>query len=227
MSTKSMTEAEWVVCTDVERMLHFLFKSTTRKRHLFACACCRRIWALLTDERSRVAVQVAEARYADKKPFTRQQIRDAQTAAKAAVDEATSEAARQAALAAADALSAGVCGASHYRLAFSCASAVGDAAGHGWWLMEIAAQAVLVRDIWGPLPFRSFGVNPAWLEWQRGTIPKLAAAIYDERRFQDLPVLADALEEAGCRDEDILSHCRTEGEHVRGCWVVDLGLGKK
>ena len=55
----------------------------------------------------------------------------------------------------------------------------------------------------------------------------LAQAIYEERRFGDLPVLADALEEAGCTDADILSHCRGPGPHVRGCWVVDLLLGKQ
>jgi hypothetical protein len=51
---------------------------------------------------------------------------------------------------------------------------------------------------------------------------KIAQAIYQERRFQDLPILADSLDEAGCADVDILDHCRSEGEHVRGCWVVDL-----
>jgi hypothetical protein len=50
----------------------------------------------------------------------------------------------------------------------------------------------------------------------------MAQAIYDERRFGDLPILADALEDAGCNDARILSHCRDEQEHVRGCWVLDL-----
>jgi len=52
-----------------------------------------------------------------------------------------------------------------------------------------------------------------WSSW-----PK---AIYDDRAFDRLPILADALEEAGCEDQDILGHCRSGGEHVRGCWVVD------
>jgi hypothetical protein len=55
----------------------------------------------------------------------------------------------------------------------------------------------------------------------------LAQVIYDERRFADLPILADALEEAGCTNTDILDHCRLPGEHVRGCWVVDLILRKE
>ena len=54
----------------------------------------------------------------------------------------------------------------------------------------------------------------------------MAQSIYDARAFDRLPLLADALEDAGCADADILSHCRTPGEHVRGCWVVDLLLGK-
>jgi hypothetical protein len=55
----------------------------------------------------------------------------------------------------------------------------------------------------------------------------MAQAIYNDRRFSDLPILADALEEAGCTDPDILTHCRGPGPHVRGCWVIDLLLGKE
>ncbi len=65
------------------------------------------------------------------------------------------------------------------------------------------------------------------LEWNNSTIPKLAERIYEERAFGDLPILCDALEEADCKNEDILRHCRTPGVHVRGCWVTDLILGKE
>jgi hypothetical protein len=92
---------------------------------------------------------------------------------------------------------------------------------------ECQEQTRLLRCIVGPLPFRSRIIDPAWLAWNAGTIPKLAQAIYDDRRFSDLPILADALGEAGCTDADILAHCRSEGPHVRGCWVVDLILGKE
>jgi hypothetical protein len=88
------------------------------------------------------------------------------------------------------------------------------------------AIANILRDLFGN-PFRPApSLAPAVLTWDGGTIPKLAAAVYDERAFDRLPVLADALEDAGCTDADILGHCRGGGEHVRGCWAVDLVLGK-
>ncbi len=91
---------------------------------------------------------------------------------------------------------------------------------------EERAQCGLVRDIFGN-PFRPVALDPAWLAWNDGTVPKLAQAIYDERAFDRLPLLADALEDAGCTDAEILAHCRGPGPHVRGCWVVDLLLEKK
>jgi hypothetical protein len=88
-----------------------------------------------------------------------------------------------------------------------------------------ADQMGLLRDIVGN-PFLSVAVSPSWMLWNDGTIPKLAHGIYDDRAFDHLPILADALEDAGCDDADILAHCRGPGPHVRGCWVVDLILGK-
>jgi hypothetical protein len=90
---------------------------------------------------------------------------------------------------------------------------------------ESAVSADLVRDIFGN-PFRPVAIHRDWLAWNDGTVPKLAQTIYDDRRFDLLPILADALEEAGCDNADILGHCRGPGPHVRGCWVVDLMLGK-
>ena len=83
----------------------------------------------------------------------------------------------------------------------------------------------LAGDIFGN-PFDPVIVNPAWLAWNNGAIAKLAQRIYDERSFADLPLLADALEEAGCTSAELLTHCRHPGPHVRGCWAVDLLLGK-
>jgi hypothetical protein len=84
----------------------------------------------------------------------------------------------------------------------------------------------LVREVVGN-PFRAVQVDPAWLTWGGGLVRRLAQSIYEERRFGGLPVLADALEEAGCDDADLLGHLRGPGPHVRGCWAVDLLLGKE
>jgi hypothetical protein len=91
---------------------------------------------------------------------------------------------------------------------------------------ERAAQWKLLEDVFGEKP-RDKKIDPAWLQWKDGTIPKLAQAIYDERAFDRMPELADALEAAGCTSEEILAHCRGPGEHSKGCWVVDLVLGKE
>jgi hypothetical protein len=90
---------------------------------------------------------------------------------------------------------------------------------------EDTKQASLLREIVGN-PLNPVARNLAWLAWNDGAVPKLAHDIYEERRFEDLPILADALEEAGCANADILAHCRQPGAHVRGCWVLDLLLGK-
>jgi hypothetical protein len=76
------------------------------------------------------------------------------------------------------------------------------------------------------MAFRRVVTSANWLTYNHATVPAIARRIYEERAFHDLPFLADALEDAGCTDADILSHCRQGGEHVRGCWVVDLVLGK-
>jgi len=94
-----------------------------------------------------------------------------------------------------------------------------------------ASRAAFLRDIFGS-PFRKaltyadlgrYGV----LDWNGNTVPRLARTIYDERDFERMPILADALEESGCADEDILTHCRGTGTHVRGCWLLDLILGQE
>jgi hypothetical protein len=89
---------------------------------------------------------------------------------------------------------------------------------------EEKAQADLLRCIVGLLPFRPVTLRPAWLS---ATAKQLAVTIYEDRTFDRLPILADALEEAGCTDADVLAHCRGPGPHVRGCWALDLILGKE
>ncbi len=90
---------------------------------------------------------------------------------------------------------------------------------------EERAEAGLVRCIFGN-PFRLTSLSPSWLAWNDGRAAQLAADIYRDRTFGLMPMLADVLEDAGCEDVAILNHCREPGEHVRGCWVVDLLLGK-
>jgi hypothetical protein len=92
---------------------------------------------------------------------------------------------------------------------------------------ERAAQATLLRCIFGNPFRRAPTLDPGWLEWKDGTATHLAHGIYEDRAFDRLPILADALEEACCTDADVLAHCRAPGLHVRGCWVVDLLLGKE
>jgi hypothetical protein len=86
----------------------------------------------------------------------------------------------------------------------------------------LASQCDLIRDIFGN-PFRAVALEPSWLT---STVVALADGIYAERAFDRLPILADALQDAGCDTGDVLDHCRGPGPHARGCWVVDLLLGK-
>ena len=90
----------------------------------------------------------------------------------------------------------------------------------------IILLSTILRDLFAN-PVHHLHLDSSWLAWNDGAIRKMAQAIYDDRSFDRLPLLADALEEAGCTDAVILGHCRGGGEHVRGCWVVDLLLGKE
>jgi hypothetical protein len=92
--------------------------------------------------------------------------------------------------------------------------------------LERKAHVNLLHEMFGN-PFQASRVDATWLVWNDGTVRRIAQAIYDERAFDRMPILADALEDAGCDDADILRHCREPGEHVRGCWVIDLLLGKE
>jgi hypothetical protein len=201
-----VTEAEWMERRDPQPLLRFLRDNgrTARKRRLFACACCRHVWRRLSPAGC-VAVEVAE-RYADGQASDPER-------------EAARKALGRAGLDAADKAAREV---TAHSKGFREEYAAAEAAAAG----RHAFLAALVRDIFGN-PFRPAPtVVASWLAWNGGTVAKLAAAIYDERRFGDLPILAGALEDAGCADAAILAHCREPGEHVKECWVVDLLLGK-
>jgi hypothetical protein len=238
-----MTETEWLECTDPQAMLNYLEgKTSERKLRLCACACCRRIWHLLGDEGSRQVVEVAERR-ADGEA-SREEILAGMKQANAgniqAIAAMISSGSRdQTGLRAKEAVlyTLQPNTASAVRITSKCAAeAVASPQGgvhdpsecSGPALMaEKQAQAAVLRDLVGN-PFRPITlVDPSWLGWNGGTVVKVAQGIYDDRAFDRLPILVDALEDAGCTDPNILDHCRASNQHVRGCWVVDLLLGKK
>jgi hypothetical protein len=235
-----MTESEWLCCGDPRVMLdHVRERAGARQLRLFACACLRAVWRHLFDERSRQAVLVAE-RYADGQ---------ASAADLASAEAAAFEVARVADFR--STVSDPGWAASHaaHRAAnydpYSAASGAVFIAAlcAAPWLYEpsgavlhhgdVAAKARarqhhcdLLRDVVGN-PFRRVTVRPEWLAWDRGVVVRLAEHIYRESSFDELPVLGDALEEAGCRDETLLTHCRSAGVHVRGCWLVDRILARQ
>jgi hypothetical protein len=248
-----MDEAPWQACAEPERMLDFLRGRTTdRKLRLFGVACCRRVAHHLTDPRSLRVVEASE-QYAS--GWSRWgELYGSQSAAGYALGAVRGRGVAQAEAAwaayalasdptalpgmiarlaehAATAAGAQARGEAYERvwqapgLTFAARSAADQAAFDAGRTCERRAQADLLRDIYRP--FRAAAVDADWLTWGSGTVAKLAAAIYDERAFDRLPVLADALEEAGCADAELLAHLRGPGPHVRGCWAVDALLGKR
>ncbi len=202
---------------------YMLGKTGDRKLRLFACACVRRIWPLLQDERSRTAVEMAE-RYADYPGGLTQLSRVRVEASLAA--QLVYRRTRQDDLAE-----------DEMRGWFAANAAEATVEDTGWDVARHTArrsaltfcrqaeaerrvQCELVRDLFGN-PFRPETFNPAWLRWHDHCVVKMAQSIYEERRFEELPILADALEEAGCENEEILWHCREPGEHVTaaGWWM--------
>lgn len=245
-----MTEAEWQSCSRAFPMLEFLRENgqaSDRKLRLFACACCRQAWHLMIDGRSRQAVEVAE-RFADGLATGLEHFRaveDANEVADRALrpddgrygtahsDRARCSTHRHAASAALSALG--------IRLEDSVLSEdaaadvlnaiIGEvAAGPGGdGPAQLAAdarlsraQAEFVRCIFGN-PFRPLSVFDG--RWRAPTALALTRQMYETRSFDRMPVLADALQAAGCDDNDILEHCRSQTEHVRGCWVLDMIRG--
>lgn len=100
--------------------------------------------------------------------------------------------------------------------------ALNDSGGQGRQVSENAALCSTLRDIIGN-PFRPAAADPSWLT---PSVTALAARIYEQRDFDRFHKLADALEAAGCECAEILAHCRADGPHIRGCWALDLVLGK-
>jgi hypothetical protein len=215
-----MTEAEWLACTDPQPMLEFLQdKASDRKLRLFAYACCRHLNHLPADDRTKRAVEAAE-QLADGLITEGQRDTFLRAAMEAAVRRRGLKLDRRQA---SDQAAAWALHDKAVMAAFAVFQQAQRAAMRG--SEERLAQCNLIRDLFGK-PFRTVRVDSAWLTWNDATIHKLAAGIYDERAFDRLPILADALEDADCTNAEILTHCRQPGEHVRGCWVVDLLLGR-
>jgi hypothetical protein len=84
--------------------------------------------------------------------------------------------------------------------------------------------AELLRDVLGPFPFRPVRIHGSWLTWDRGIVPAIAKEVSKKRDFERLPILADALIDAGCTNDELLQHCRSKGSHVLGCWALDVVL---
>jgi hypothetical protein len=225
-----MTEEAWLACDgDPGPMLEFVRSKTfDRKHRLFACAVCRGLGDLLTDPCSRQAVQIGE-QFADGLVDP-----DALAAAEEELDEVLSRStskddplysANYAAWWTTASLEEDLAGYIADQTAKWADQAVRKRAGLSAYQAELKRQCDLLHCLFGN-PFRPVSLVPAWLAWNDSTLPRLAQTIYEDRSFDLLPILADALEEAGCGNPDMLAHCRRPGEHARGCWVVDLLLGK-
>jgi hypothetical protein len=211
-----------------------------RKRLLFLAACLRRLWPVLLYPGSREAVQVLE-RAADQLATDEERAaaaRAAESAAASAQKDADNMASPESFSAGAIYAAAAAARAVHEAFrnadpAFIIWAANLAKRGGGGYCLP-AAQAALLRDLFGPLPFRLLPpLAPACLRWGGGTVGRLAEGVYGDRRLPEgtldptsLTVLADALEDAGCDQADLLAHLRGPGPHVRGCWSVDLLPGK-
>lgn len=206
-----MTEEEWLASTDPRPMLDFVRgRVSGRKLRLFACGCYRRVWNALSEKRDRQVIKLAEL-YADG-VIGGWKLSRAELKARWGPIGSTptfrtinwSDEAGQVA-----------------GLAVGAVLAIVPGEG------ERAGQAALLRCICGVPQRPRPTVEPGWLAFNGGTVSTLARAIYQSHRFADLPILADALEDAGCDDQDILDHLRSSGTHTRGCWALDLLLRKE
>ena len=220
-----MTEAEWLACGDPGQLLaHLEGKASERKLRLFAVACCQYCRQLRLNNDQRDALDVG-ARFADSEA-TEEELAEAHRKADGFVTElytrmSSEDGIRRIAEA--------------YTVATAIRPATTDSDMHTraaivtFWIERAVGPdhnpqlADLLRDIFGN-PFRPAAFDPAW---RTGTVLALATQMYESRDFGAMPILADALQDAGCTSEDVLNHCRdAHATHVRGCWVVDLVLGK-
>ena len=224
-----MTETQWLAATDPKKLLKHLHSRTReRKRRLYAVACCRRVWQHFRGPQCHACLEVAE-QFADGAADVHT-VSAAEEKAMAAYSLCR-DAGDEPSTAAADAVYGATCTDVGWDIAdfarnsalTAAVAGVARAEAKVARAAEAAAQLALLHCVFGN-PFRSQSADPQWLT---ATVRQLAAGIYDEKAFDRMPILADALQDAGCEEELLLSHCRGPGPHVRGCWVVDLMLGKQ
>jgi len=214
---KPMNEAEWLASTDPIGMLSCLAgRASQRKLRLFACACCRHIWEWLPDDATRDLVAAVEDN--PDGTFSEFEALVASSRSKR-LDDGGYSAVKH--LGRSFSNVGPLDGAFHVALEVLSRMREEDKA-----VAEEVAQAALLRDLFGN-PFHPAAIDLGWLAWNDGVVPALARSIYVQRDFGRLPALAYALEGAGCDDASMLAHCSARNPHVRGCWVVDLLLGRQ
>ncbi len=200
-----MTESEWLACADPQSVLEFLRgRASDRQLRLLACACWRVILPFF-GRRCREAIEIAEM-YADGLSTHEDLLRAWQQTKKPPRTAARYDgfhAARSAL---------------HYVELYSSQAQRSGAISP----VPFPIAQTFLCDLFGN-PFRPIAVAPEWLT---STVLALATSIYTEKAFDRLPILADALQDAGCDSDDLLNHLRSAGPHVRGCWALDLVLGK-
>jgi hypothetical protein len=235
-----VTEAEWLAATVPEAMLIHLTSAriaSERRLRLFAAACCRRIWDLLLDVQLQPIVEMAEL-LADGRVTLHRLLK-----AKQATDRSSKVGVALGLARHAVGLAIGPNCSSRVWVAGACRDAVAartaaecrtrgmrpqarQATTKKATIDEQQYQVELIRDVYGD-PFRpALHLGAGILACNEGRVRNIATVIYETHTFNRLPQLADALEDAGCTDADLLSHLRSPGPHVRGCWAVDLVLGK-
>jgi hypothetical protein len=222
-----MSEAEWLACTDPEMVLAIASELiSNRKLRLVAVGCWSHLPPLPNSAEWREAVQVAE-RYADgaAEPTElaaltarRIPIRDTQRHNAQPADVRMLSIGLERLVQANDCSAADI--AVHYATGLRSSFARGPFYRHP---ENIPTVLGIIRCIAGN-PFCPVVLSPDWVS---STVVSLAEGIYQDRAFDRLPILADALQDTGCENEEVLAHCRNEGPHVRGCWVVDRLLGKE
>lgn len=217
-SVPILTEDEWQLSDDSLTMLQCLHdKVSERKVRLFASACCRQVGPFAEAPRARRALDVADL-YADGQASGE----ELQLLLFGHDPRESGWGAGFFAEAVAGLLSP-------YDLSYltvpgHAARARRDVLRAADWSCALREQAHILRDVTGYL-YHPLVVTPTWLFAHGGDIVRqLAQAIYQDRTFADLPILADALEDTGCTDGVILDHLRGPGPHARGCWVLDLIL---